>query len=68
MSSVLEVPAQVYQEKTIVGKDATTTATNTPTSDDASSIEDIDGDYGSYGSHVFSDPKVLEAADIRGPC
>jgi len=28
--------------------------------DDNSSIEDIDGDYGSYGNHIFSDPKVAE--------
>lgn len=38
-------------------KDVTT---NQVISDDDSSIEDIDGDYGSYGNHVFSDPKVAE--------
>lgn len=39
------------------GKD---TPTNQVSSDDSSSIEDVDGDYGSYGNHVFSDPKVAE--------
>ncbi|KAK6524817.1 hypothetical protein TWF281_011715 [Arthrobotrys megalospora] len=27
---------------------------------DAATEQDIDGDYGSYGNHVFSDPKVAE--------
>lgn len=39
------------------GKDA---FANQVVSDDSSSIEDVDGDYGSYGNHVFSDPKVAE--------
>lgn len=34
--------------------------TNQIDSDDSSSIEDVDGDYGSYGNHIFSDPKVAE--------
>lgn len=33
---------------------------NEGTSDDGSSVEDIDGDYGSYSNHIFSDPKVAE--------
>ena len=33
---------------------------NEVSSDDASSIEDIDGDYGSYSNHIFSDPKIAE--------
>ncbi|KAJ9611995.1 hypothetical protein H2200_003590 [Cladophialophora chaetospira] len=60
MASVSEVPAQGYEEKTVGDKEASTAAASAPTSDDASSIEDIDGDYGSYANHVFSDPKVAE--------
>lgn len=29
-------------------------------SDHTNDVEDIDGDYGSYNNHIFSDPKVAE--------
>ncbi|ETI23128.1 hypothetical protein G647_04925 [Cladophialophora carrionii CBS 160.54] len=60
MSPVAELPPQAYQEKTIIDKEAPSATAVPPTSDDTSSIEDVDGDYGSYGNHVFSDPKVAE--------
>ncbi len=40
--------------------DATTKSPDPSGSEDISIHEDIDGDYGSYSNHVFSDPKVAE--------
>ncbi|OCT54833.1 putative transporter [Cladophialophora carrionii] len=60
MSPVAELPSQAYSEKTIIDKEDPSATAVPPTSDDTSSFEDVDGDYGSYGNHVFSDPKVAE--------
>lgn len=34
------------------------TVTDSSDNDSREAVEDIDGDYGSYGNHIFSDPKV----------
>lgn len=44
-----------------------TTPADPLASEDNSANGDIDGDYGSYGDHVFSDPKVnLEERSLIG--
>lgn len=53
--------AQADKDHTFVAID--NNSNNSPTIDSSNdksgnSAEDIDGDYGSYGDHVFADPKV----------
>ncbi len=61
MSSPSTSQTKVLDELGCTDKEGATAATvATSGGQDNDITQDIDGDYGSYGGHVFSDPKVAD--------